>query len=189
MSEDNVVNVPPMTRKPVYVPFIKRNRYFSGKMLTEQDLSDEQHYFREKQRLLNLNVFGWGSVSGLHMSVGGDAVTVAPGVALDGHGREIMLMRPAALALPKKRGCWWVVIKYAERETDPVPVLGNGDETSQPSRIEEGVEISYASENPCDQKRDNGAGPECIAIAKLEWKHTAWRITKRLPCPRVRLRR
>ena len=48
--------------KAVYVPFIKRNHYFYGKVLAEKDLSDEQHYFREKQRLLNLHVFG-GAVS------------------------------------------------------------------------------------------------------------------------------
>jgi hypothetical protein len=36
---------------------------------------------------------------------------------------------------------------------------------------------------------DNGEGPERIAIAKLEWKRNAWRIAKRFPCPRVRLRR
>jgi hypothetical protein len=92
-------------------------------------------------------------------------------------------VRPAAIALPKKRGSWWVVVKYAERETDRVPVLGNGEEISQPSRIEEGVEISCVSENPCTKKTGNDAGPDCIAIANLEWKRNAWRITKRLPCP------
>ena len=175
--------------KAVYVPFIKRNHYFHGKFLTEKDLSDEQHYFREKQRLLNLNIFGWGSVSGLHVSAGKSDITVAPGMALDGYGREIVLMKRATIPLPKKRLCWWVVVQYAERQTDPVPVRGNGGDTSQPSRIEEGVEISYASENPCDQKMTKNAGPECIAIAKLTWKHSGWRVAKRLPCPRVSTRR
>ena len=178
-----------MPNKTVYVPFIKRNRYFDGKVLAEKDLSDEQHYFREKQRLFNLHVFGWGSVSGLHVSASNSNITVAPGLALDPYGREIVLMRPATLPLPKKGLCWWVVVKYAERQTDPVPVPADGGDTSQPSRIEEGVEISYDSKNPCDQKMKKDAGPECIAIAKLKWKQSGWRIAKHLPCPRARIRR
>jgi hypothetical protein len=176
-----------MPQKAVYVPF-KRNYYFARKVLTEKDLSDEQRYFREKQRLINLYVFGWGSVAGLRVSASKGDITVAPGMALDGYGREIVLVKPVTLALPKKGGCWWVVIKYAERQTDPVPVPADDGETSQPSRIEEGVEISYDSQNPCDQKMKQDAGPECVAIAKLEWKQNGWRIARRLPCPRVGIR-
>jgi hypothetical protein len=178
-----------MVKTSVYVSFIKRNHYFYGKLLTENDLADEQHYFREKQRLLNLHLLGLGIVSGLQVSASKQAITVSPGMALDGHGREIMLTVPATLKLPKERTPQWVVIKYAERQTDPVPVLADGDETLQPSRIEEGIEIFYASENPCAPKRNKGEGPECIAIAKLLWKHNAWHIAKGLPCPRIRLRR
>lgn len=177
-----------MDKKHVYVPFIKRNHYFYGKLLAEADLSDEQHYFREKQRLHNLNLHGWGVVSGLQVSVSNHAITIAPGMALDGCGREIMLVVPATIALPKERSSRWVVVKYAERQTDPVPVLGDATETSQPSRIEEGLEISYSSENPCAQPTNRGAAPECIAIARLEWKRNRWRIAKRLPCPRVHVR-
>ena len=180
-----------MPTKAVYIPFIKRIHYFSGQLLTERDFSVEQHYLIEKRRLLNRNMLNWGIVAGLHVSVGdgSHAVTVAPGMALDGHGREIILLTPATLALPKIGLCWWLVVKYAERRTDPVPVAADGIDSLQPSRIEEGVEISYDSENPCDQKMKNDAVPEYIAIAKLTWKRNGWRIAKRLPCPLVRTRR
>ncbi|HEY3197738.1 MAG TPA: hypothetical protein VGJ57_06970 [Nitrospirales bacterium] len=175
--------------KAVYVPFIKRNHYFHGKILAEKDLSDEQHYFREKQRLLNLHLFGWGTVSGLQVSASNSDITVTPGMALDCYGREMVLIRPATVPLPKKRRGWWVVVKYAERRTDPVPVPADGGNSSQPSRIEEGLEISYDSENPCDQKTKKDVGPESIAIAKLKWKQNGWHVAKRLPCPRIRIRR
>ncbi len=177
-----------MAQQSVYVSFIKRNHYFHGKLLTEKDLADEQHYFREKQRLLNLNLFGSGIVSGLQVSASDQAITVTPGMALDGYGREIMLTVPATLKLPKERSPLWVVVKYAERPADPVPVLGVGDETMEPSRIEEGVEISYASENPCGPKITTPAEFEWIAIAKVIWKGKAWHIAKSLPCRRLGLR-
>ena len=40
-----------MPNKAVYVPFIKRNHYFHGKVLSEKDLSDEQHGWRIAKRL------------------------------------------------------------------------------------------------------------------------------------------
>jgi hypothetical protein len=177
-----------MAKESVYVSFIKRNHYFHGKVLTAKDFADEQHYLREKQRLRNLNLLGSGVVSGLQVSANGQAITVTPGMALDGHGREIMLTVPATLKLPKERSPRWVVVKYAERPADPVPVLGVGDETMEPSRIEEGVEISYASENPCGPKTSTPAELEWIAIAKVVWKGNAWRVAKGLPCRRVGLR-
>jgi hypothetical protein len=109
-------------------------------------------------------------------------------MALDGHGREIMLTVPATLKLPKERSPRWVVVKYAERQTDPVLGVGDDEGTLKPSRIEEGIEITYASENPCAPNKNEGKGPDCIAIAKLQWKQSAWRIAKSVPCPRVRLR-
>ena len=155
-----------MANKSVYVSFIKRNHYFYGKLLTEKDLADEQHYLREKQRLFNLNLFGSGIVSGLQVSASNQGITVRPGMALDGHGRQIMLTVPATLKLPKERSPRWIVVKYAERQTDCVPVPGDGGETLEPSRIEEGVEIFYASENPCAPKKNTDERTECIAIAK-----------------------
>ena len=44
---------------------IERNRYFAGQLLDETDLTEEQLYFREKNRRHNRLLHGWGIVSGL----------------------------------------------------------------------------------------------------------------------------
>src|SRR5215467_12210183 len=67
----------------------KRVRYFDGQFLSVDDLTTEQSYFGEKQRLRNRLLVGWGIVSGLEVSVGKTVVTVSPGVALDPDGNEV----------------------------------------------------------------------------------------------------
>jgi hypothetical protein len=72
-----------------------RVRYFDGQLLTAQDFRDEQQYHLEKQRLHNRLLHGVGIVTGLEVVVvKGTTVQVRPGLALDSHGREIIVPDP-----------------------------------------------------------------------------------------------
>lgn len=76
----------------------ERNRYFHGQMLYERNFRLETDYHNGKRRLVNRLVLGWGVVCGLGLEVcEGDepAIELAPGVAIDRWGREIVVDRPS----------------------------------------------------------------------------------------------
>lgn len=69
----------------------RRNKYFYGKRMDVQHFQMEQDYGKLKQWLLNRLTLGKGVLCGLDVTVGGGKVCVAPGVAIDGLGREIVV--------------------------------------------------------------------------------------------------
>ena len=72
-------------------PF-ERNRYYSGKMLTSADFQAEQTYFNSKRRFINNLMYGAGVVCGCGVfSLDDLSLLVESGVAIDGHGREIVI--------------------------------------------------------------------------------------------------
>jgi hypothetical protein len=103
-------------RRPLTV--FERPRYFAGQLLTAEDLELEQRYHIEKRWLLNRAFHGAGVVSGLEVSHGDGSVTVAPGLALDPYGREIVVAEAAQLAIPDCSDTVRVCLLYAELETD-----------------------------------------------------------------------
>ncbi len=115
----------------------ERNRYFYGKLLDEASLRMEQSYFNQKRWMMNRLGLGSGVVCGLHVDVQGDCVCIAPGVAIDTMGHEIVV--PGAVPIdPRKvtddRGVptgeeinngekGYVCLAYHECLAEPVPVL------------------------------------------------------------------
>ena len=87
-----------------YFPF-ERNRYYYGKLLTEQDFNSEQRYFNDKRRMVNRFLHGSGVAAGLTV-VGIDekSISLEAGLALDGAGREIVAERPAVVRLEQLDG-------------------------------------------------------------------------------------
>jgi hypothetical protein len=70
---------------------IRRVHYFSGQLLTPEDLQAEQDYHRE-MRYRHNRLLGYGVVDGLDVTVGdGSTVVVSPGFAIDRRGRELVL--------------------------------------------------------------------------------------------------
>jgi hypothetical protein len=97
----------------------ERPRYFAGKLITAEDFELEQRYHIEKRRLLNRMLQGAGIVSGLGVVEGEQGtVTVAPGFALDPHGREILVSEPQQLAIPDCGEPVSICLLYTEEETD-----------------------------------------------------------------------
>jgi hypothetical protein len=72
---------------------LDRTRFFSGQLLTEADLNNEQSYWLAKSRLHNRFLHGWGVVCGMQVicSECDGWVTVKPGYALDPCGNDIII--------------------------------------------------------------------------------------------------
>jgi len=77
-----------------------RNRYFYGKLLDVRHLEMEQRYLNEKRWLLNRLGLGSGVLCGLDVTASGGRVRIAPGVAIDGLGREIVIPEPFVVKKP-----------------------------------------------------------------------------------------
>lgn len=73
----------------------ERLNYVLGQVLGVKDFQQEQAYFLHKARLHNRGLHGYGTVWGLEVKAGGtgDAleVQVAPGLAIDTQGREVLI--------------------------------------------------------------------------------------------------
>lgn len=111
-----------------YFPF-KRNRYYNGKLLSVSDFEAEQRYFNDKRRLSNRLLHGFGVVCGMQVvAVSADQLSVEPGVALDGYGREIVVTKPDVRRLVDLEGYdpdiagarQYLYVEYDERMTDEV---------------------------------------------------------------------
>ncbi len=107
-------------------------------------------------------------------------VIVKPGLALDASGREVVISEPAELDLSARLGreksreterpeTLFITLEYDEKETDWVPVLGpDGEEPSQPSRIEEGYRLSLRREPVAHEKGSRNGLLETMAEVSRE---------------------
>ena len=81
-----------------------RTQYFTGRLLTEQDFTAEQRYFRDKIRLHHRALHGWGVACGLrvkpHPFCPDRRLVIEPGLAIDQCGYEIVIAREVELELP-----------------------------------------------------------------------------------------
>src|SRR5260370_29037540 len=90
---------------PCEVQAFCRTSYYTGKLLTARDFSDEQRYHIDKHRLHNMALHGWGAVCGLvvkpHPICPQLRVVVEAGLAIDECGREVRLLEDVELTLPR----------------------------------------------------------------------------------------
>jgi hypothetical protein len=144
-----------------------RPRYSPGLILEDSDLTAAVEHGRDLSRLLFRTLFGCGVVCGLRVGVETKpelAVSVAPGLALNGCGDPIQLSRsvtiglesqPDLLADRKEGGTGpstkdlWVVLRAGERLEAPRELVCDADEIDihrQPTRIRAtaGVAILFA---------------------------------------------
>src|SRR5687768_6180747 len=123
---------------------MKRVHYFNGQLLGPEDFRTEQEYHIKKRKLQNRRSIGAGVVSGLHVAIHSDGVPVSTGLAIDRQGNEIVVDNPQFLPFPANPSTDRIVISFSETLTDPIPVID--ERGTQPSRIEEGFRINYATE-------------------------------------------
>ncbi len=154
---------------------LERVNYFTGHLLTAEDMNIEQTYILQKMRRHNFYLHGSGVVCGLIVSpdatVGAPRwqIHISPGYAIGPCGEEIYVPEPisfdpteygpdanpsqqptaTALRRPVSRTLW-IAIRYQECKTDPVPVLANAGETDsrEYSRIRDSFHVECLAEAP-----------------------------------------
>jgi hypothetical protein len=158
---------------------LTRPRYFEGKLLDAATLTAEQEYHREKRRLHNRAIFGFGVVSGLGVSVepagasGGERVLVEPGCAIDRLGEEIRLPQGVSVAAPSSGDSAFVTVRYWERPCAPTPTI---DGTTAASKIEEACVLALKS----------AVADPAIPLARLIRIEGAWRLDPAFETPKIR---
>jgi hypothetical protein len=158
---------------------LTRPRYFQGQVLDAATLTAEQDYHREKRRIHNREVVGFGIVSGLGVSVestgspGGNRILVEPGHAIDRLGEEIRLPCGVALAVPVSGDSVFVTLRYWERPCSPTPTLDGG---TVPSKTEEACVLGL---------KPSVVDP-AVALARLIRDEGRWRVDPTSAPPRIR---
>ncbi len=157
-----------------------RNRYFTGQLLTTDDLRREQDYTLGRLRRRNRFLTGWGVVAGLNVSVEqGATVVVQPGFALDCAGNELIVEAEARLSLAGLGGRQYLVLSYVEIDEAPVATAAGVPEFS---RVRESSRIEISPLNPALGHRAMGRGtPGCghahpVGLAVLTEKGHGWRL-------------
>ena len=155
----------PASSPPVALASPKRNHYFYGKLLDELHLTMEQTYVNDKRWTLNRLALGSGVLCGLQVSVAGGKLSVSSSVAIDGHGREIIV--PQAVTIdpwqaagtcdvttpldPGVAHTVYVALCYCERSADFMPALVTDCDTEDPcapSTIVEGYRLLVMEDTP-----------------------------------------
>ena len=172
---------------------LQRVNYFSGMLLGVDDFRAEQTYFRTRLNRHNRLLHGSGIADGLAVTVeestngangtNGPQVTIAPGFALDRHGNEICVDKPATLTLPTQGAALFVQVSYAEQPCGLTPLAdGNpldantGEPTAQATRIAETFSATLAVEPAVD----------AVVIARLRQVRGRWRVDRGFKAVRLR---
>jgi hypothetical protein len=171
------------------LPF-KRPNFFNGKLLTAADLQLEQQYFREKLKLHNRSLHGFGIVSGLKVTVDSGQIIVEPGLALDCEGNELVVDTEQSIVPPdiSGSGTMYLNVRFAEVGVDPTTNF----EGEEPAAIVESFELGFASENFNRSHRHLRARwlscgqPHALTIAKLRRGAHGWRIDRGYRPPRIK---
>lgn len=153
----------------------RRTHYFHGMLLDDKDFRNEQNYHLGKRRFLNRMLHGSGIVCGLKATGENEKITITPGFALDCCGNEIWVDHQLEMGIldlwpipPKSNGknpCdekaadipkdYHLVIRYQEKEVDPVPVYlpgaGCDEKTCEHSRTREGFCLELIEGKDCPQ--------------------------------------
>ena len=181
---------------------LKRLRFFTGQLLTEESFELEQKYFREKLKRHNRALHGFGIVSGLKVIVEAGQIIVEPGLALDCQGNELVI-GTAVVVSPVT--CDWpsayVQVGYAEEYTDLIPAAGLADSTlsealqldmKEASTITESGELFVAEDNSNRGHRHLRARwlacgqPHALTIAKLKRSSHGWRVERGYRAPAIK---
>jgi hypothetical protein len=168
----------------------KRLRYFDGKLLTAADFQLEQDYFRQKSKLHNRSLHGFGIISGLKVTVTKGQVIVEPGLALDCEGNELVIPTAQAIAPPATTGdcpTAFVSVRFVEEG-----VLVTAAQEGGSAIVTEGFEVVIAPEN-CNRGHRHlrarwlACGqPHALTIAKLKRSAHGWRVERGYRPPSIK---
>jgi hypothetical protein len=127
---------------------IKRLNYFDHQFLHAADFSDEQNYHLNMRRRHNRVLHTSGIAEGLEVSFnqGESKVSIQPGTAYDGNGREIIVLDKTDVDLQSlgNDATAYLTIKYGEHPDDTVNAAGVAGDT----RMTETPIIEFATSAP-----------------------------------------
>ena len=165
---------------------LTRPNFFYGKLLTVEDLTQEQTYFIEKSKRHNRSLHGFGIVSGLKVSTDAGKIKITAGMALDCEGNEIIVCPDQTLAVPaNKLDVAFVNVKYAERYEGVIP-------PGEPASITESFELSLGKDNENRGHRHQRSrwlscgNPHALTLAKLRRSGEGWRVDRRYRAPVIK---
>jgi hypothetical protein len=133
---------------------VKRLNYFNTQFLQEADFQDEQAYHISLRRFHNRSIHGFGIIEGLEITRAGDKeIAVAPGVAIDKLGREVVLspmsvVKSYDLSKFKANDLVFLTIAY-DNDTDEKDRNPSGD-TTKFIRITERPKLEATTTKPSD---------------------------------------
>lgn len=159
---------------------LERPHFFTGKLLTAEDFQREQDYHRNKVRLHNRFLHGWGVVAGLRVSLDRGDVIVTPGLALDCAGNELVLPCEERISLSTLAGRRYVTIRYIELPIGTMPSPGGEVE---PSHFKEAVAVELSSSSPLaghcglHAERQGCGTSHALCLAIISQRGSRWRIT------------
>jgi hypothetical protein len=173
-----------MDNKQVEIPFRKRNNYAYGMVLGVEDFQQEFSYFYGRMKLHNRMLHGYGTVTGLEVSSEEEAaagILVNAGMAIDPEGNEILLPSAVQCPFPEEGDEAYLVLTWAERGTDPVPISSAESDIDQvvPSRVEEYAILTYEA----DQGEAKHTG---VVLARLKNAGGKWEVDKKFRVRRAK---
>lgn len=146
-----------------------RVNYFDRQYIRLSELNDEQAYHQQLHRRHNLSHHSWGIVVGLDLLLQGDRPVVLPGLAIDGYGRELLLLERRPFGrdlfdrLATNRIDLWLEYRVEQTDDPLAPIeCGTGDRRKY-YRATERAEIyaMRAGARP-DPRRPPGVPPEAL---------------------------
>lgn len=165
---------------------LRRVAYFAGQLLDVDDFQAEQTYLLDRLSRRNRLLHGAGIVDGLEVTVAADAgpaaVVIAPGLALDRHGREVFVDTACRLELLTSGTTSFVEIAYRERPCGSVAAMSEPDATmgdaasTRPTRIVETFDATLAST----------PGADAVTVARVKRVRGRWRVDPKFEPARVR---
>lgn len=166
---------------------LKRPNFFTGKLLTAEDLAGEQQYVIEKFKRHNRTLHGFGIVSGLKVSARAGHINVTPGIALDCEGNELVIECAQTLVAPaiSVSGVSYLNLRFALK-------LEDFSSTTEANDSRESFELSFADENWNRGHRHLRARwiacgeAHALTIAKLKLSANAWRVERGYRPPTVK---
>ena len=170
-----------------------RNNFFDGRFLTAEDLAREQDYFREKQKLHNRALHGFGVVYGLDVSQRPGKLVITAGLGIDCQGNEIVVDEPVELCFPQTvaDSSTYLSLRYHEQQSGWVTTEEPGKFTCA-LRIEETFIADFINVN-LNQRHRHLKGrwkacgtPHGLVIARLRFTSGQWRVDRRFHRPAVK---
>ncbi len=162
---------------------LERVRYFTGQLLSVEDLQQEQQYLLARLRRHNRFLHGWGVVGGLDVSLESpEQVRVKPGLAIDCAGNEIVVAAETRLSLTGLVVPQFVAVAYAETAVKPMPAVGGDVEFT---RTREEAQVVLLPVNPSARHGARWPGtPGCglahaVCIASVKPHRTGWKVQRR----------